>query len=365
MRKRLRYKIQFYGKRVVFSLFPALILIVTGELIARNFWQDAYNNDLYLDLLLRPDFDRIWALNPGHYTPHGKTQVINEAGLRESHLLGLDLSIMTLGDSSIFGHGLNDDETLHFHLKEELHKKNIEVDVICGAVPGYSTMQSILLLDDIGWQYSPDLLVVGNLWSDNNFDVFVDRDWIAELNSPLRRADRVLKWSRLWQVIRGIQPSSPDLESASVPISWIREPMPQTMGVRRVNLTDYYNNLQKIADKASDRDIGVIFLAPSNKYRLEFGDDMDAVWIPYFNAMQEVAKQRGIPIIDGLSILNSAHLTVDEAFIDEMHPTSKSNELYSKAISEELIKNGWPENRLVPNKNNDYAVNVYDPYSKQ
>ena len=46
-------------------------------------------------------------------------------------------------------------------------------------VPGYSTEQRTRLLNDVGWQYDPDLIVVHNIFSDANIDAFQDRDALA------------------------------------------------------------------------------------------------------------------------------------------------------------------------------------------
>ena len=44
---------------------------------------------------------------------------------------------------------------------------------------GYSSFQSVNLLHLRGLSTEPDLFVIGNIWSDNNFDSFIDKELLA------------------------------------------------------------------------------------------------------------------------------------------------------------------------------------------
>ena len=101
--------------------------------------------------------------------------------------------ILVVGDSSFFGFGVSDGETLHYSLARALLERGVQADVINGAIPGYSIAQTRLWLEDKGWSLEPTLLIVANLWSDNNIDAFRDRDLLhsrrfAHLN-PLAHSD--------------------------------------------------------------------------------------------------------------------------------------------------------------------------------
>jgi len=60
--------------------------------------------------------------------------VINQDLLREVQIDGAELRIITLGDSSIFGHGVEDAWTLHGQLKGALAAQSTSADVLCGAI---------------------------------------------------------------------------------------------------------------------------------------------------------------------------------------------------------------------------------------
>jgi len=64
--------------------------------------------------------------------------------------------IVVLGDSYVFGHGVEDDEILTVRLQSLLPA----ADVVNLGVTGYSTDQELLLLQDRGFDYDPDVVVL-------------------------------------------------------------------------------------------------------------------------------------------------------------------------------------------------------------
>jgi lysophospholipase L1-like esterase len=64
--------------------------------------------------------------------------------------------IVVLGDSYVFGHGVNDDETFCVRLAELFP----QTEVVNLGVTGYSTDQELLLLEDRALAYEPDVVVL-------------------------------------------------------------------------------------------------------------------------------------------------------------------------------------------------------------
>jgi acyl-CoA thioesterase-1 len=87
--------------------------------------------------------------------------------------------VLVLGDSSFFGHGVREAETLPAQLEQALRARGVDARVQNFGVPGYSSIQSRALLDEQGWAADPDLVLIGSLWSDNNIDGFRDADLLA------------------------------------------------------------------------------------------------------------------------------------------------------------------------------------------
>ena len=79
-----------------------------------------------------------WSLEQGTHTQFGVEVTIDEYGLRSGPLDTIEPTWLVLGDSSFFGHGLTDPETLHAKLSTQLNQLGIKRSVKCGGVPGYS-----------------------------------------------------------------------------------------------------------------------------------------------------------------------------------------------------------------------------------
>ncbi len=74
-----------------------------------------------------------------------------------------------LGDSFVFGHGLNNSFTLPVILEEILNsQRNLEIyEVLNLGVPGYNTLFEVNRFEQLGLKYEPDLVIVGFLLNDH------------------------------------------------------------------------------------------------------------------------------------------------------------------------------------------------------
>ena len=69
--------------------------------------------------------------------------------------------ILILGDSFVFGQGVEQNQTVSAKLEDELRKKGKSVTVINAGVPGYGTVQEANWLKHHGLKLKPDILLVG------------------------------------------------------------------------------------------------------------------------------------------------------------------------------------------------------------
>ena len=307
---------------------------------------------------------RMWTLREDMTEQFGAATTVGANGLRAVETTGAPLRILTLGDSSIFGHALEDPDTLHVQLQKALKQRGVEADVLCGAIPGYSTEQALLLLEEIGWDLAPDLLVVGTLWSDNKVDRFVDAEWMALLNGPATPVDRFLSdHSHAWRHLRlALSPPPGASRGADFsPVGWIQTPAPEA-GRRRVSTTDYASNLDRILLQASRRDVGVIMLQPVNPQRLQRQVDRQP-WRAYFEIQRGIAERRGVPVVDARDALQEAGLSVEEGFLDDLHPTGAANGAVAGELARALVEAGWPGEGLQPNPDPPlYDRTLRDPW---
>jgi hypothetical protein len=304
---------------------------------------------------MEPHPTRLWAPRAGTQRAFGGSFTITQDLLREVKLDGSELRIITLGDSSIFGHGIEDAWTLHGQLKKALAMQSTSVEVLCGAIPGYSTEQSLRLLDEWGWDQNPDLLVIGNLWSDSARSPVSDREWYALYEAPLSRMDRaLLSVSQLWTLFR-----SQLSQETETPVELIFERDPN--GNRRVALADYAANLDQLLQEAAERGVGAVLLSPCHEKMLMSPQYQEAILTNgYFGAMNAVAAHRGVPVIQACDAIRSAGIVSrGDAFVlmnsdqpelgnDPLHPSGISNQAYSIQIARVLQEQSWPTNPLLP-----------------
>lgn len=323
-------------KRLLFSIITLLLTLVIVEGFVRFFPLPKLESPS-VGMQLQAHPSRIWSMTPGTQKQFGATVTIDDLGMRATETTPDSDKWLVLGDSSFFGHGLDDDGTLHHHLESALRAEGANIDVLCGATPGYSTVQTLDFMNEIGWDLKPSVLVIGNLWSDNNFDHFQDAQWMAELNQPKNRSLRFLRESHAF--IQLTKLLRPELMHTSAPeanphakISWVRDPFAN--GKRRVPLPLYIETLSTLIIEAKSRNINVVLIQPANRHRLDIVD-VEVTWDPYFKGQSAVSKHFDVPIIDVAPTLRAFGLSKSDAFLDDMHPTSQANFWLAQSIVDE------------------------------
>ena len=329
-------------RRPIYGLAFALGLLALLEGAARLFPEPGAPEVV----VFKPHPTRIWALEEGDDMAAMVRVHIDADGLRKPARPGREEApvILTVGDSSIFGHGVPDGETLHDHLQQQLEDGGLSTRVLCGAVPGYSTLQSERLLEEVGWARNPKMLVVANLWSDNNIDGFTDAALMTALQSPTAQVERWMSMSALFRQTRQ------QLNQAlGRPTRWkVSWPTASRQGVRRVPLPDYAAALGRIFEAARERQVAVVVLALSNTYLFAHGRNAATSWKPYFEAQKAMADAWQVPILDSLTALQKTGAPAKELFVDELHPSGKGHAAIASLIADLLLKQGWPPPPVPP-----------------
>lgn len=327
-------------KRLLFALLPLVALLLGLEGLARR--QQAAAPARHPGMMV-PHPTRIWGLSPGQFTLAGVPVQIDAQGLRAAPEDPAALRVLTLGDSTLFGHGLPDADTPHAQLDAALARRGVDVAARTVGVPGYSTEQTLLLMEELGWALRPDLLVVGSLWSDFQTETFNDRLWMRTLRSPAQRLERLLSHSAAWSWLRLRLEGPEPAQRGGLPVGWVRGPLPQTRS--RVPLEDYTGNLHRLADEARARGVGLAGL--SLCHRSEVGG-RPGPWRTYVRAQLAVAAEVGAPWVDACAVYTASGLSADALFLDELHPSGAANALLAEALAQALLDAGWPQRRLVP-----------------
>jgi len=289
---------------------------------------------------------RLWGLSPGVRQNGTVTATVNALGMRGAEpdlpKPAGRLRLLLVGDSTWFGHGVADDATFSARLEAGLRAQGLDVDVLNGGVPGYSTEQSRLFLEERGWSLEPDLLLVGNVWSDNNVDPYHDRDLLetarAARENPLFASYFFRLLATNLDSVRG--------GTGARLVTWTKESRYPTDGVRRVPITRYGENLDWMARTAAERGVGVAFVAPCNMGMVQGLYQDGASWDVYFNAQKSVAEHHGAPWISTKEAMQAGGNT-DALFVDVLHPSAAGHAIFADTARAALNAAGWPGNKLL------------------
>lgn len=288
---------------------------------------------------------RLWGIPPGVTQSQPFKATINDQGFRgpvpEVPKPADTRRMLLVGDSTFFGHGVDDGETLADHIPKLFSRYGVEVEVVNFGVPGYSTYQTAIQLEEQGWALEPDVLLMGNLWSDNDFSVFADADLLET-----RRAFDQTWWGRS-SLLRLLAAGTDRLQGGSGAriVTWTTSSEWPEEGVRRVPLQQYARNLDGIISEARDRGVATVLIQPCNRHLIDYPDSY-APWTPYFKAQRGVAKHHGLPLVSACDAMDAVKGTSDEMFMDAMHFSERGNRVVGEAVAKALLTRGWPFSEL-------------------
>ena len=319
---------------------------------------------------------RLWTMATGVNRNAGATATVATSGIREPAPTGDRSSserAIVVGDSTFFGHGVGDRDTLSAQLADRFDEAGIDGDVVNGAMLGYSTEQTRVWMDEVGWDLNPTLLVIGNLWSDNNWDLFRDKDLIR---TAKHYHSNPIAQSHLMRLLAGGIDRLRGGRGATL-ITWTQRSEWPNERVRRVDVQRYAENLDALVREAARRDVGVAFIAPVNRDMLRDKRPGERFsWDIYFSAMRAVASHHGLPVIDASvptkAVINAARESgttqpLKAAFLDKMHPTAATNRAASQWVYDSLTGAGWPSNRLMGRLDGAFRTTEFeaDPWGNQ
>jgi lysophospholipase L1-like esterase len=356
------------GKKIAFSLLPGLLLLGAGELATRiagteecspispqaGDWE-TMSGDPYL----------LWKLEPDTEFRTGRDVTrINSVGLRESlspskSKPSNEKRIMLTGDSSIYGWGVRDNETYAVRLEEELrHRLREPVEVVNLGVPGYSTEQTLRLLEQVGWSYSPDLLVVSNIFSDCNIDAFQDRQAMRLTMPPEGRMQTALRSSRLYCSVqmpwaryqaglnqnpnRVLMPGIPTGPNAAVRL----EKLNASIRLSRVPIPQYLENLDTLLAQATERGAKMLLAPLAQEWDVGIWNvpmpkpspEHVLPWQPYREAQKEWAEKNGVAVISFPQAFARYSGNKQSLFVDNMHPSPVGTKVMAKEVAQHILE---------------------------
>lgn len=156
--------------------------------------------------------------------------------------------VMTLGCSTTFGWGVNDEETYPYQLEQMLAADGHKVEVINGGQPGYSSFQGLWLWNKTLATYRPDLVIFGYIVQDSRSVAYSDSSQAVLTSNQDFLKEHLLYQLHLYTVLKELV-AAYKIEAKDKPADG---------GVYRVSREEYVENIR--AFKANADAVGAKFM---------------------------------------------------------------------------------------------------------
>jgi lysophospholipase L1-like esterase len=368
-------------KLAVFSLLPVIVLFLAAELTVRHFRLDrpAYYAGGFgrigeQDSILQADVDLGWSMKPGYRTerlPGKEAYVINSLGLRSPEVvrkLSNELRVLSLGESSTLGIGVEGEETYSMRLQGLLgHSLQPRpVTVVNAGVSAYSSFQSLKYLELRGFKLKPDVVLFYHELNDylpstirdareGEVEILqTDRQlydsglvrlgrWFLTHSALYRFASNSYAQRRISKLMVAPGPESRGVKNPQSeigipggfnPVAFpfrvnedgrkkrAAEIHPATIG-RRVSDKERLDNLRDLVAVCRKRGVRVVIMHPSYKMTAR-----------HECLLTRFCADEHVPMLETYDILHPAGATPESMFVDAMHPSAAGHE----ALAEELHK---------------------------
>jgi lysophospholipase L1-like esterase len=300
---------------------------------------------------------QLWVPRPGSDVPWGKAETINAAGYR-GPLRPLEkrpgcVRIVTLGDSSTFGHSVPYEGTYSAQLETLLREHGLDVEVIDFGVVGYTIRQGLERYKAVARAWHPDFVVAAfgavNEHLQAPLDV-VDADKIeagmelggfwAGLGLVLRKESRVVHLlCRCVDALRGV--TEDDRHKAFMKVRKHENQRAymgavEWRGTRRVSLEDFERALVELEAAALADGARLVLLSMPRRKKIEKDSP---VLLEYSALVARLARERGLPLVDGRAAFQAvlAGGAGEEAlFADGYHPKPKGHRLLAMSLAQAI-----------------------------
>ncbi len=234
------------------------------------------------------------------------------------------VEILTLGDSSVWGHGVSVDAVFSSVAAARLSASwERPVHATIGAQPGHTSAQSLQVLQVLGPEVQPDVVLIASLWSDLFHQASPARAAAPGASAP----------SALYRVaLRLLAPSlSPQVVSWLDPSRGVGMPEPGTQP--RTPPDQYSASLRALAQTASDLGAQPAFLvlpAP-----LDRSPDVPPFVRAYRMRLREAAREVGAPLVDAAAAFDDG-ASPAEGFADAVHPDEAGHQRIGDLLAEAM-----------------------------
>lgn len=276
---------------------------------------------------MTPSGRRAWALPANTTMVETNVAVrVNGLSLRGQPIVARaanERRLLTLGDSSVFGFGVEESDVFGAVAARELAEAwGTPVSDVNGGTPGYTSVQALATLEDVGSQVNPTHVVIATLWSDLfQTDTVIER--AGGQRNPLATYRLATRLFASW------------LPAATV--GWTQGDVGAEAPGRsaRVALERYRDTLEQLV--VASRRLGaepVVLILPAPI-------DLDREPVPqliaaYRNELKSLAVRRNLVWVDGPQIFSESGASNSD-FYDQVHPSTSGHRLLGRALAEALV----------------------------
>ncbi len=275
---------------------------------------------------MTPSGRRAWALPANTTMVETNVAVrVNSLSLRGPAVVARssdEWRLLTLGDSSVFGFGVEESDVFSTVAADRLSRVlSRPVSAVNGGTPGYTSVQGLATLEDVGPSVDPTHVVIATLWSD-----------LFQTDTPLERAGGQRHPLAVYRMATRFL--APWLPAATV--GWTEGDVGAAAPGRsaRVGLERYRETLERIVKRT--RALGaepVVLILPAPV-------DLDSEPTPaligaYRNELSALADRHGLSLVDGPAVFAESDAT-NADFYDQVHPSATGHRLLGEALARVL-----------------------------
>ncbi len=332
------------------TLFFSFIVIITGLIALEGGLRlfGVQTGERHIPFQPDPRFG--WIYEP-HYHGfwHGADVSINSLGIREKELstekAPNTYRLLCLGDSVTFGYGTENDRTYVRVLESLLreHRPNQRFEAINAGIGGFSTLQELLFLKEVGLKFKPDLVIVAFVLNDvldvESVKAKIERAKHLKEKENARGAG--WKDASLYGLFRG----TALYRMFTVAMAWYKK-WDEAQGAKNLvanpnsppqiekNWEEIEQHLREINDLADESGFRVLLVIFPFRFQVEGKDPMRTPQ----DRLLRFGKEIGMPTLDLLPIFRKEK--GNSLFIDTNHPTTTGHRLAAETIYSRIEAEG-------------------------
>ncbi|MCB9780422.1 MAG: hypothetical protein H6742_17790 [Alphaproteobacteria bacterium] len=320
-------------KRLLFSIVPFVVVFGGTELALRvTGWPPTVDQEGFAHKAI---FWRVDGNLEGEVVPHkevnGSFRVSTNAdGLRvprhdREKAAGMH-RVMTLGCSTTYGWGVDDNESYPARLESRLKAAgHDDWEVINGGQPGYSSQQGLRLWDEVLSHYAPDIVMIGYVVQDARKAAYSDKSQAILQNDAHFLKQNVLYRWKSYLALRVLL--------GEVQVRAKERPNGDDGGVYRVPPQDFADNLRRLVkDVRAVGGVPVLFGYPLER---------EGYTATHRAILAAAAEELGVPHFDPQPEMERASQQQRLYFEkDRGHANARGNDLIAKWVLEYLEGEG-------------------------